>query len=135
MRKTLLCKFETHADIHAILLTTGDDEIIENAPPSNTLHCGKLNRNVWQRSFAVHGTQQGSIHDKQCGIGRSETGTQRESVEHQTVRRERISAHRSIPCGFMLNWLFATMFHALRTHCANPQPRMRARSIPNSSLN
>lgn len=75
-----------------------------------------------------------SIHCKPCRIERSETGVQRESVESQTVRCERISAHRSILSGFMLNWLCATMLHALRTHCANAHPRMRARSIPSSSL-
>jgi N-glycosidase YbiA len=32
MRRAVLKKFETHADIRAVLLGTGDDEIIENAP-------------------------------------------------------------------------------------------------------
>ncbi len=32
MLNALLCKFETHADIRTILLSTGDEEIIENAP-------------------------------------------------------------------------------------------------------
>jgi hypothetical protein len=39
----------------------------------------------WPLSCAVHGTQQWSIHSKQCRVGRSETGAQLESVEHQTV--------------------------------------------------
>ena len=32
MRRAVLRKFETHADIRAILLSTGDEEIVENAP-------------------------------------------------------------------------------------------------------
>lgn len=32
MRQAVLAKFQTHADIRAILLGTGDEELIENAP-------------------------------------------------------------------------------------------------------
>jgi len=32
MRKGVLCKFATHADIREILLATGDEEIVENSP-------------------------------------------------------------------------------------------------------
>jgi hypothetical protein len=32
MRAAVLRKFETHADIRAVLLATGDEEIVENAP-------------------------------------------------------------------------------------------------------
>lgn len=32
MRRAVLRKFETHADIGEILLSTGDEEIVENAP-------------------------------------------------------------------------------------------------------
>jgi ribA/ribD-fused uncharacterized protein len=32
MRRGVLAKFETHADIRALLLATGDEELIENAP-------------------------------------------------------------------------------------------------------
>ena len=40
MRQALLCKFETHADIRVILLATGDEEIIENAPHDYYWGCG-----------------------------------------------------------------------------------------------
>ena len=40
MRKALLCKFKTHADIRVILLATGDEEIIENAPHDYYWGCG-----------------------------------------------------------------------------------------------
>ena len=32
MRRAVLRKFETHAEIRAVLLDTGDEEIVENAP-------------------------------------------------------------------------------------------------------
>ncbi len=32
MRRAVLRKFETHADIRAVLLATGDEDLIENAP-------------------------------------------------------------------------------------------------------
>ena len=41
MRKAVLCKFETHADIREILLATGDEEIVENAPGDYYWGCGK----------------------------------------------------------------------------------------------
>src|SRR5436305_14669006 len=31
MRRAVLCKFQKHADIRAILISTGDEEIVENA--------------------------------------------------------------------------------------------------------
>src|SRR5579859_6398932 len=40
MRRAVLCKFETHADIREILLATGDDEIVENAPKDYYWGCG-----------------------------------------------------------------------------------------------
>jgi ribA/ribD-fused uncharacterized protein len=40
MLQGVLKKFETHADIRAILLGTGDDEIIENAPRDYYWGCG-----------------------------------------------------------------------------------------------
>ncbi len=41
MRRAVLRKFETHADIRAILLGTGSDPIIENAPGDYYWGCGK----------------------------------------------------------------------------------------------
>jgi len=41
MRKAVLRKFETHADIREILLATGDGEIVENAPGDYYWGCGK----------------------------------------------------------------------------------------------
>lgn len=41
MRKCVLRKFETHADIREILLATGDEEIVENAPGDYYWGCGK----------------------------------------------------------------------------------------------
>ncbi|MCC3408871.1 MAG: NADAR family protein [Microcoleus sp. PH2017_10_PVI_O_A] len=41
MRKAVLCKFKTHADIREILLATGDEEIVENAPGDYYWGCGK----------------------------------------------------------------------------------------------
>ncbi|GAA6615276.1 NADAR family protein [Scytonema sp. NUACC26] len=32
MKKAVLCKFQTHADIREILLSTGDVELVENSP-------------------------------------------------------------------------------------------------------
>src|SRR5690349_14902585 len=40
MRQAVLRKFETHADICAILLATGNEEIIENAPTDYYWGCG-----------------------------------------------------------------------------------------------
>jgi ribA/ribD-fused uncharacterized protein len=40
MRRGVLRKFETHADIRAILLGTGDEELIENAPNDYYWGCG-----------------------------------------------------------------------------------------------
>jgi N-glycosidase YbiA len=40
MRWAVLRKFETHADIRAILLATGDEEIIENSPTDYYWGCG-----------------------------------------------------------------------------------------------
>ncbi|MBX3080458.1 MAG: NADAR family protein [Anaerolineae bacterium] len=40
MRRAVLRKFETHADIRAILLSTGDEDIIENAPGDYYWGCG-----------------------------------------------------------------------------------------------
>ena len=40
MRRAVLRKFETHADIRAILLGTGDEEIVENAPGDYYWGCG-----------------------------------------------------------------------------------------------
>ncbi|PSB52216.1 Swarming motility protein ybiA [filamentous cyanobacterium Phorm 6] len=41
MRKAVLRKFETHADIREILLATADEEIVENAPGDYYWGCGK----------------------------------------------------------------------------------------------
>ena len=41
MRKAVLRKFETHAEIREILLATGDEEIVENAPGDYYWGCGK----------------------------------------------------------------------------------------------
>ncbi|MDY6939476.1 MAG: NADAR family protein [Cyanobacteriota bacterium] len=41
MQRAVLCKFKTHADIREILLATGDEEIIENAPGDYYWGCGK----------------------------------------------------------------------------------------------
>ena len=41
MRKAVLRKFETHADIREILLSTEDAEIIENSPIDSYWGCGK----------------------------------------------------------------------------------------------
>jgi hypothetical protein len=40
MYQAVLCKFETHAAIRAILLATGDEELIENAPNDYYWGCG-----------------------------------------------------------------------------------------------
>lgn len=40
MRRAVLRKFETHPDIQAVLLATGDEEIIENAPNDYYWGCG-----------------------------------------------------------------------------------------------
>jgi N-glycosidase YbiA len=40
MRKAVLRKFETHADARAVLLSTGDEELIENAPSDYYWGCG-----------------------------------------------------------------------------------------------
>lgn len=40
MRKAVLRKFETHADIHEVLLSTGDAPIVENAPGDYYWGCG-----------------------------------------------------------------------------------------------
>ena len=41
MRKAVLRKFENHAEIREILLATGDEEIVENAPGDYYWGCGK----------------------------------------------------------------------------------------------
>ncbi|MDF0553256.1 NADAR family protein [Kamptonema sp. UHCC 0994] len=41
MRKAVLCKFETHADIREVLLSTGDEELVENSPIDYYWGCGK----------------------------------------------------------------------------------------------
>ncbi|MCC5641055.1 NADAR family protein [Nostoc sp. CHAB 5844] len=40
MKKAVLRKFETHADIREILLNTGDTEIVENSPTDYYWGCG-----------------------------------------------------------------------------------------------
>ena len=40
MRRAVLCKFETHADIRTLLLATGDAEIVENAANDYYWGCG-----------------------------------------------------------------------------------------------
>ncbi|MBD2498999.1 NADAR family protein [Nostoc sp. FACHB-280] len=40
MKKAVLCKFETHPDIREILLSTGDEEIVENSPIDYYWGCG-----------------------------------------------------------------------------------------------
>lgn len=41
MQRGVLRKFETHADIRAILLSTGDALIVENAPHDDYWGCGE----------------------------------------------------------------------------------------------
>ena len=41
MRKAVLCKFETHEDIRNILLSTGTQELVENAPGDYFWGCGQ----------------------------------------------------------------------------------------------
>lgn len=41
MRKAVLKKFQTHDDIRALLLSTGDQDIVENAPGDYYWGCGK----------------------------------------------------------------------------------------------
>lgn len=41
MRKAILRKFETHGNIHEILLATNDEPIVENAPRDYYWGCGK----------------------------------------------------------------------------------------------
>ncbi|MBW4509882.1 MAG: NADAR family protein [Scytonematopsis contorta HA4267-MV1] len=41
MRSAVLRKFQTHADIREILLSTGDEELVENAPGDYYWGCGK----------------------------------------------------------------------------------------------
>jgi N-glycosidase YbiA len=40
MKKAVLCKFQTHADIKEILLSTGDAELVENSPIDYYWGCG-----------------------------------------------------------------------------------------------
>src|SRR5262249_29211326 len=40
MRRAVLKKFQTHADIRATLLETGDEELVENAPGDYYWGCG-----------------------------------------------------------------------------------------------
>ncbi|MBD2457889.1 NADAR family protein [Nostoc sp. FACHB-87] len=40
MKKAVLCKFTTHTDIREILLSTGNDEIVENSPIDYYWGCG-----------------------------------------------------------------------------------------------
>ena len=40
MRRGVLRKFETHTDLRAVLLGTGDEEIVENAPHDYYWGCG-----------------------------------------------------------------------------------------------
>lgn len=40
MRKAVMQKFETHPDIRAVLLATGDEDIVENAPSDYYWGCG-----------------------------------------------------------------------------------------------
>lgn len=41
MGKAVLCKFETHADIRDILLSTGTHDLVENAPGDYYWGCGQ----------------------------------------------------------------------------------------------
>ncbi len=41
MRRAVLAKFSTHADIREVLLSTGDEEIVENAASDYYWGCGK----------------------------------------------------------------------------------------------
>jgi hypothetical protein len=41
MRQGVKCKFATHAPIRELLLSTGDEELIENAPGDYYWGCGK----------------------------------------------------------------------------------------------
>lgn len=41
MKKAVLQKFQTHADIREILLSTGDESIVENSPIDYYWGCGK----------------------------------------------------------------------------------------------
>ena len=41
MRRGVLRKFETHAEIREVLLSTGDEEIVENSPSDYYWGCGK----------------------------------------------------------------------------------------------
>jgi hypothetical protein len=41
MRKAVLRKFETHKDIREVLLSTGDELIVENSPIDYYWGCGK----------------------------------------------------------------------------------------------
>lgn len=40
MRRAVLRKFQTHADIRTLLLATGDEELVENAPGDYYWGCG-----------------------------------------------------------------------------------------------
>lgn len=41
MQQGLICKFQTHADIREVLLSTGDKLIVENAPQDYYWGCGQ----------------------------------------------------------------------------------------------
>lgn len=41
MRKAVICKFETHADIREILLSIGNQALVENAPGDYYWGCGQ----------------------------------------------------------------------------------------------
>lgn len=46
MRQGVLRKFETHADIREILLATGDEELVENAPNDYYWGIGKSGKGL-----------------------------------------------------------------------------------------
>jgi ribA/ribD-fused uncharacterized protein len=41
MRRAVRCKFETHPELRELLLSTGDEELVESAPGDYYWGCGK----------------------------------------------------------------------------------------------
>ena len=68
MRRAVLCKFQQHADIRAILLGTGEAEIIENSPRDAYWGCGadgkgknRLGLILMETRELLHSTKEESV--------------------------------------------------------------------------
>jgi ribA/ribD-fused uncharacterized protein len=57
MKKALLQKFTTHADIRQILLSTGEEEIVENSPLDYYWGCGKNGSGHFNEQLSMNNYQ------------------------------------------------------------------------------